>query len=191
MENKSLRKISFWISLGILLSVSTSLFAKVFESKTEALKDIFGASATFKEVSFELNKKEKNYLEDKFGDQIEEREFTFYVAKEEEKIKGYATVVLEFGRDGYNKLLVAIAPEGEIDQVKVLESRDSKGKKITRKRFLRQFEGKSYRDDLKINQDIMAITGATISSKATAEAARKAIVVWQIFFNKKEDNNNL
>ncbi len=189
MKSKKWKSISFWISLGILLFVSTSTFAKVFESKTEALKSIFGASGTFKKITLQLNQEQKNYLEKKLGHAIKRENFTFYLAKKNSQIKGYATVVSEFGRDGYNKLLVVITPTGKIDVVKVLESRDSKGKEITQKRFLRQFEGKSNQNNLDINQDIATITGATISAKAAIKAVKKALVIWKLFFRK--NNNNL
>ncbi|MCF7916589.1 MAG: FMN-binding protein [Candidatus Omnitrophica bacterium] len=190
INNQKKRLIYFWINLGILLFISTSLFAKVFESKDEALKDIFKASGTLEKVNLELNNKQKKYLEKELGSAGNKKEFIFYLAKEDGKVKGYATIVWEFGKDGYNKLLVAITTEGKVDTVKVLESRDQKGKEISKKRFLRQFEGKGYKNRLKINRDVMAITGATISSRAAARAVKKSLLIWEIFFH-QESNNDL
>ena len=46
-------------------------------------------------------------------------------------------------------------------------------------RFRRQFVGKSGRDPIAANLDIVAVSGATISSRAMAVGVRRAVVLFE------------
>ena len=88
----------------------------------------------------------------------------------------------EQGKDGLIKFLISIAESGSINDIAVLESNETKGEGITKERFLRQFKGKTARDPVSLKRDIIAVTGATVSSKAAARAAKKALIIWEEAF---------
>ena len=50
---------------------------------------------------------------------------------------------------------------------------------MSRRRFLNQYRGKGPQSALRINKDILNITGATVSSRAVTIGVRKAIAAFQ------------
>src|SRR2546425_13267597 len=53
---------------------------------------------------------------------------------------------------------------------------------VKEKRFLRQFRGKTAGDPIRINQDILNYTGATLSSKALARGVKRAVLLLDVFY---------
>jgi len=87
--------------------------------------------------------------------------------------KGYA---------GSIKLLVAVSPEGKVLNFGILDSKETPGlgDKASQPLFHDQFIGKDLAHlkvvkDPSDKEDILAITGATITSKAVTKAVREAI----------------
>ena len=56
---------------------------------------------------------------------------------------------------------------------------EKRGKPIARRSFLKQFFGKRSTDQLKINKDIRAVSGATISSRSATFAVKKVIGLYE------------
>ncbi|NQV33239.1 MAG: FMN-binding protein [Phycisphaeraceae bacterium] len=52
-----------------------------------------------------------------------------------------------------------------------------RGRDVRKSKFTRQFEGRGPDDPIQIGQDIDAITGATLSSKAMAQGVRDAVTL--------------
>jgi electron transport complex protein RnfG len=55
--------------------------------------------------------------------------------------------------------------------------REPRGDEVRDARFRKQFEGKTAQDPLRLDRDIDAVSGATISSASTAVAVRRAAVL--------------
>jgi Na+-translocating ferredoxin:NAD+ oxidoreductase RnfG subunit len=51
---------------------------------------------------------------------------------------------------------------------------------VSRRRFLDQFRGKTARSPLRLNKDILNITGATVSSRAVTLGVKKALVAFDV-----------
>jgi len=65
--------------------------------------------------------------------------------------------------------------DGAIRNIRVLSSKEQRGRQIKSQRFLRQFEGVSLSARNALNKRVDGITGATISSKAVNDAALLAL----------------
>jgi Na+-translocating ferredoxin:NAD+ oxidoreductase RnfG subunit len=59
---------------------------------------------------------------------------------------------------------------------------EQRGRPIATRRFLDQFLGKTAKSAITIGKDIDAVSGATISSRATAFAVKKVVVLYETFF---------
>jgi hypothetical protein len=68
-----------------------------------------------------------------------------------------------------------VVAAGRIVDCHVLEYRESRGRDIRSKRFLRQFRDAALRDDQQLDRRIDGITGATISVKSITNLARLAL----------------
>ena len=86
----------------------------------------------------------------------------------------------EKGYSGLVKLMVGFKPDGKINNIEVLEQKETPGlgTKMKGEKFLRQFRGKDPSTfDLKAKKDggeVDALAGATITTRAFGEATRQA-----------------
>ncbi len=78
---------------------------------------------------------------------------------------------------GKSHLLTAgfVIENGRITNSEVLVYRESRGREVRSKRFLRQFDKATLRDDRELDRRIDGITGATISVKSITNLARLAL----------------
>jgi len=90
---------------------------------------------------------------------------------------GYAATGQSQGYGGPLEMLVGLDPSGEIIGVKIISQRETPGffKLILDKDFFGQYAGKNYRDPLQLEQDLDAVSGATVSAEGIAASARNAI----------------
>ncbi len=79
---------------------------------------------------------------------------------------------------------LGILPDGTIQGVEILQYNESYGGQIREKKWLQQFAGKSSRDHLKLNQDIVNMTGATLSSKHVTDGVRRLMILHRDFLSK-------
>lgn len=95
---------------------------------------------------------------------------------DQDQIVGYAFVGEANGYGGVVKVLVGVDEmSNQILHVKVLEHTETPGlgTKVEDESFRKQFVGKAFQDPIATGQDIDIIAGATVSSKAVAEAVRR------------------
>ncbi len=88
---------------------------------------------------------------------------------------GYGIIGEEVGKFRPITFMVGISPAFRVSGAAVLVYRESRGGEVRRSRFLRQYQGKSTGDPIRINRDIINITGATLSVRALNFGVRKLI----------------
>ena len=123
---------------------------------------------------------------------INGEEKTFYLGRKDGTVVGVATRSASLGYGGTLNILVGVNPEGVITGVDLLQHQETPGlgAKADGDEFLNQFKGKSLvtlSDELKVKKDsgdIDSITAATITSRAVAHAATKAL---RLFMENKEE----
>ncbi|MFA6548841.1 MAG: FMN-binding protein [Candidatus Margulisiibacteriota bacterium] len=91
--------------------------------------------------------------------------------------EGKAVAVSPRGYSSTINLLVGIDAQGKVIGIKVLDQKETPGlgASIVKPDFLKQFIGKSARDPIEVKNDVDAITGATISSRAVCKGVREAL----------------
>ena len=100
-----------------------------------------------------------------------------YIGKKKGTIQGYAIITEEIGKFHPFTFIVGVDMDGEITNIAVLIYRESRGGEIAKKRFLYQFMGKSFKNPIRINKDIINITGATMSVQYMCAGVRKVLAV--------------
>ena len=101
--------------------------------------------------------------------------------KKDGKDMGYCVNVLENGYGGEISFMIGIAEDGVVSGIEVLSHSETAGlgAKVTEEKFKSQFSGKKYpltvvKKETQNLGEITAITGATITSRATAQAVSTA-----------------
>ena len=165
--------------LGLCLVFGEFLYAQGYSTIEDYLKNILAKSEHIERKEIPLTREQKQRISERLAEPPQEDHLTVYIGKTREKTDAFCLIVSAQGKHGPITFIVGITPKGEIKDIGVLESMEVKGNKIGKRRFLRQFEGKSLKDPIKLRQDIDAVTGATVSSAAATKAARKALILWE------------
>ncbi|MBI9063762.1 MAG: FMN-binding protein [Marinilabiliaceae bacterium] len=99
-----------------------------------------------------------------------------YAIKESDTLKRYLCIGQAQGYGGPLRVAVLADSVGTIRQVDLLQHVETFSfiEKLKRNNYFRQYTGKTLVDTFTIHQDVNAVSGATISSKAIANATREA-----------------
>ncbi len=103
--------------------------------------------------------------------------YVVFVAKTREHVDGYAVIDEEMGQHQPITFGVKISPAGQVERLEVMVYREGYGSEIREPRFRRQFEGMTEHDRMRFGDDVVAISGATISSKAMTAGVRRAVAL--------------
>ncbi|MFQ5956795.1 MAG: FAD:protein FMN transferase [Candidatus Brocadiales bacterium] len=159
-----------------------NLQIEVFLTKEQALEKMF---PDCDEVLYDvllLTDEEKSTIEKRLRRKIYEQGFEVFIGKESGEIQGYAIITEEIGKFHPFTFIVAVKPNGKIKDLAVLIYRESRGGEVVRRRFLHQFIGKSLRNPIWINRDIINITGATMSVVMMCTGVKKVLAVVDEFY---------
>ena len=142
----------------ITAPVAAKTAAKI---KTDAMKTLVSSAQTFTPVKGKTE---------------------WFTAEKDGKIIAYVVPAESKGYGGAIKMLVSVTPQGKIIDYNILDSKETPGlgDNASKKPFESQFEGKVakdlevVKDATKVN-NIQAMTGATISSKAVTKGIKEAV----------------
>ncbi|MBM4053671.1 MAG: FMN-binding protein [Planctomycetes bacterium] len=165
---------------------------EVYLTEEEALKLIFPESDDIVADEIIMTPEEKQNLEQILKRRLFEDRFTVYAGRKNNEVLGYAIITEEIGKFHPFTFIVGVKPNGKISNIAVLVYRESRGGEIAKKRFLYQFIGKSLKNPIRINKDIINITGATMSVQCMCAGVRKVLgVIDEYYLNGKRDVNAL
>jgi FMN-binding domain len=97
------------------------------------------------------------------------------------RLLGYALVTEERGKYRPITMLIGVDTALRVAGVQILVYREPRGGEVSREYFLRQYRGKSTGDPIRLNRDIINISGATISVQSVSTAVRKTLVLLERF----------
>jgi len=118
------------------------------------------------------------YLEANLGRTIFDMRFLVDRAfDEQQSFLGYSLVTEERGKYRPITMMVSVGPGGEIRRVSILVYRESRGGEVSRERFLRQYRGRASDDPIRINRDIVNVSGATISVISVNHGVKKTLAL--------------
>jgi len=103
---------------------------------------------------------------------------SFYFGTKGGKKTGVALMEMQPGKWGPVHYIVALDLAGKVTDMAVMSYVEQRGRPISTKRFLSQFIGKTSKSALSVGKDVDAVSGATISSRATAFAVKKVIALY-------------
>ena len=150
---------------------------QTYLTEEQALALVFPECDEIVTDEFVMSPEEKNSLEKLLSRRLYEDGFRTVYRKEKGTIQGYAIITEEIGKFHPFTFIVGVDMDGEITNIAVLIYRESRGGEIAKKRFLYQFMGKSFKNPIRINKDIINITGATMSVQYMCAGVRKVLAV--------------
>lgn len=165
---------------AILLIMMFFLGAPVFATVEDVVKQLL-PDTDMKERSLILTDAEIEKVKKVLGEMTPVKGvFAVYSSK-----TGAVIIDEQYGNHGIIEFAVLIdKPTRSIRNIVILAMRERRGRGIKGTLFIRQFIGKTVADPITVGKDIKAYTGATISSRAAAVTAKRALVIYDIFLKR-------
>ncbi len=161
-------------------AVPMSVHAATYLSVAQAQKEFFPAADRFEPHDLKLTEVEKIAVEKKSGAKVRLAEQkTWRVWKGKEQL-GFFIVDEVYGKHEFITYAVAMEKTGKVQQVEILEYRESYGGDVRNPAWLKQFAGKNAQAPLQLDKDILNISGATLSCKHVTDGVRRLLALFEV-----------
>jgi hypothetical protein len=158
--------------------------AEVFMTEDEGVKVMFPKSERVRKDVITLNPEKKNQIEERIGWKFPEQAFEVYIGETGTRVDGYAMVQNTIGKHKPMTYMVGVDDQGSISDIELLVFREARGSEVRQKRFNSQYEGKTVLDPVRINKDIINISGATMSVRSMSAGIKRVLVLVDEFYLK-------
>jgi electron transport complex protein RnfG len=169
------------------VAVALLLVASICSGKTitreEALKAAFPGTEIHSQMLF-LTDAERKDAEKTSGVEISTELVARYDALQNGKPVGRAYLDTHTVRTKKETLLVMLNADGSLKRVEVVAFLEPP-EYMPGERWYRQFEGRQLNENLKLDRDIHAVTGATLTAKATTEGVRRVMAIDAVMMRRK------
>jgi hypothetical protein len=157
----------------------TLLEAKVFLTQEEALRLAFPGASVERKTAF-LTEAQRREAQKLSGDEVLPAALaTYYAATKDGKDDGTAYFDTHLVRTMPQTIMVVVDPSGAIARVEVLSFSEPE-EYMPRPRWYAQFSGKPLNAELSMKRGIRPVTGATLTARATTEAARRMLALHRV-----------
>jgi Na+-translocating ferredoxin:NAD+ oxidoreductase RnfG subunit len=160
------------------------IHAEVFLTEEEALKIMFPKSERIRKDVLKLTREQKTTVEGRIGWKFPEESFEIYIGETGTTVDGYALAQNTIGKHKPMTYMVGLDENGHVTNVELLIFREARGSEIRMKRFNSQYEGKTVLDPVRINKDIINISGATMSVRSMSAGVKRMLVLVDEFYLK-------
>jgi hypothetical protein len=158
--------------------------AEVYMTEDEGIKIMLPKSERVRKDVLRLSAEKKSQIEERIGWKFPEEEFEVYIGETGRRVDGYAMVQNTIGKHKPMTYMVGVDSQGSISDIELLVFRESRGSEIRQKRFNSQYEGKTVVDPVRINKDIINISGATMSVRSMSAGIKRVLVLVDEFYLK-------
>ncbi|MGM0576064.1 MAG: FMN-binding protein [Myxococcota bacterium] len=166
------------VLLAVAVAPRTASAQAVHWTKADLLREFFSRCDRVTYEKLSLTPAQRRSVKKHLGYTVR-TDWTVYYGLKNHEVQGYAIIDDEMGQHRPITFGVLIDPEGRAQRLEVMVYREAHGDEIREGRFRKQFEGKTPDDPVRHGADIVAISGATISSKAMAKGVRRALAVFR------------
>jgi electron transport complex protein RnfG len=172
------RSLCLGLCLGLLSLLAATAHAETtYYTPRALLADFFPKSERVTFRTFELDSSLKVRLAQRLGYAPAKDRYTVFVATTHGHVDGYAVIDDEPGLHQPITFATRLSPRGAVERLEIMVYREPRGDEVRDARFRRQFEGKTAQDPLRVNHDIDAVSGATVSSASMASGVRRAAIL--------------
>ncbi len=150
-------------------------YAAIYLSEAQAASVIFPGE-TFSKITLQLSSEEQSKIKSAAADDSVHSEAQIFKAKSGDCV----FIDRVIGKHELITYAVGISRQGKIKGVEILEYRESYGHEIRGEKWRAQFIGKDGKSSLKMNDDIMNISGATLSSAHITSGVRRLLQTYDV-----------
>ncbi|HKJ66857.1 MAG TPA: FMN-binding protein, partial [bacterium] len=137
--------------------------ARQLMSFDEGIRELFGTNLQMKRDTLLFTGEALAQVEQKLHTSVWDSSVIVHRIYRDNTLLGYGVITNEYGKYRPITILVGVKPDISVQGVRILVYRENRGGEVRRKRFLHQYRNKTLTDPIRINRDIINISGATIS----------------------------
>lgn len=172
---------------AFLLSTSTlaaaahlPVYAATYLSVEQAQREFFPTADRFENHDLRLSDAERELIEKKSGVKVRLSQQKVWRAWKGKAELGYFLVDEVYGKHEFITYAVALDKAGAVNQVQILEYRESYGGEVRNPGWLKQFVGKDAKAQIQLEKDILNISGATLSCKHVTDGVRRLLATFEV-----------
>jgi hypothetical protein len=167
------------LAVAVVVLAASATNAKVFLSQDEALKLAFPGATVERKTAF-LTAEQQHEAKSLSGDEVLPSALVaYYVATTNGSVIGTAYFDTHIVRTLPETIMVVVDATGRAARIEVLSFQEPE-EYLPRPRWYEQFQGKPLNDDLSMKRAIRPIAGATLTARATTEAARRVLALHEV-----------
>ena len=161
------------------LAVAAAAPAKVFLTTDEALRLAFPDAKVEARTAF-LTEEERRAAKALSGEEEPPSALVrYYAATRDGRAAGEAYFDTHVVRTESETVMVVVSPDGRIVRVEVLSFSEPE-EYLPRAKWYEQFRGHALDDELSLKRSIHPVSGATLTARATTDAARRVLAVYRV-----------
>lgn len=155
-----------------LIVLSSASWGNIYFSAAQAQQAVF-PGGKFELVSLALTKDQRDTLRSRSGVHEPFQENRVWAVEG----KGFFIIDQVVGKHETITFAVGLNVDGSVKQIEIMEYRESYGYEVRDAAWRKQFVGKTAVSPVKLNSDIVNITGATLSCKHVTDGVRRVLAV--------------
>jgi Na+-translocating ferredoxin:NAD+ oxidoreductase RnfG subunit len=167
----------FAVAAAVLAATATD--AKVFLSQEEALKLAFPEATVERKTAFLTTEQQREAQALSKDEELPSALVVYYVATREGQTVGTAYFDTHIVRTMPETIMVVVDPQGRAARIEVLAFQEPE-EFLPRPRWYEQFQGKPLNGELSMKRGIRPVAGATLTARATTEAARRVLALHEV-----------
>jgi Na+-translocating ferredoxin:NAD+ oxidoreductase RnfG subunit len=161
---------------AVALLAAAALDAKVFLTQEEALKLAFPGASIERRTAYLTEAQQKEVKRLSGDEELPSALVTYYMGRKDGRTTGTAYFDTHVVRTMPETVMVVVDPEGRVSRIEVLSFSEPE-EYLPRPHWYEQFQGKPLDDELSLKRGVRAVTGATLTARATTAAARRVLAV--------------
>ena len=158
----------------------------VYLTQEQALQTAFPNADSIWSTQWTPTPAQRKKIERRLGWRLAEPHFEIFEASTQNQHLGYAVITEQIGLYKPITFLVKTDTQGKNDGVWIMVYRESRGDEVKRQRFLTQYKGKKATSPIRLNRDIIGVTGATLSVRALNGGVKKILTVIDVAHLQKQ-----
>ncbi|SNZ06384.1 FMN-binding domain-containing protein [Persephonella hydrogeniphila] len=167
----------------IFLLIFSFSYGGLLIKPEEAIKKIF-PDYSFEKKSFMIDRKTKSLIQKKFRTKLKSSIFRVYLIKKGSEIKAYGLLHSHRVRTKKETILIVMDKNCSVLDIEVIAFYEPP-EYIPPEKWIKNLKGKNPETPPVIKKNIPNITGATLSSRAIADATRQAIGICEFYLKER------
>ena len=167
------------LTAALLVGFPTSVAAKVFFSRSEALELAFPEADRVETETYILDDVQVERIQRLARSELDSKLVKIYTGYRGSEVVGYAVIDIHNVRTLPEAFMVVLDPQGTVRSLRVLAFHEPL-EFLPSDRWYNQFGEKTLAEPMKVGGDVHGVIGATLSARATTRGVRRVLAYYEV-----------